>query len=278
MTRDQVLGMIIGCAVGDAYGAPYEFMSPEDVRPAKGYITGGTHDVTIGEWTDDTAMMVATMDAYITHQEFDAQAIANNFKLWKSTGKFGTRGYVFDIGQTTAQAIDRITDDTPYASSAHTFASGNGSIMRVAPAIAANFNNPARAIGEAVALSLITHGNSDTITYISAFTDEVIRGTKNPVNKLLRHYDVYQTYNTGSIMHSYNVAHLAAHYGSGFEGALMEAAKLGYDTDTNCAVTGMLVGSYMGYESIPKRFLKDLQQHDMLLDMANKMYDIGARG
>ena len=134
MTKDQVLGMIIGCAVGDAYGAPYEFMPPDAVRPAKGYITGGTHDVTIGEWTDDTALMVATMDAYITRQEFDAQAIANNFKLWKSTGKFGTRGYVFDIGQTTAQAIDRITDDTPYAGSAHTFASGNGSIMRVAPA------------------------------------------------------------------------------------------------------------------------------------------------
>lgn len=277
MTRDQVLGMIIGCAVGDAYGAPYEFMSPEDVRPAKGYIAGGTHDVVIGEWTDDTAMMVATMDAYIDRQEFDALAIANNFKMWKNTGKFGTRGYVFDIGQTTANAIDRITDDTPYAGSADQFSSGNGSIMRVAPAIAANFNNPAKAVGEAVALSLITHGNSDTITYISAFVDEVLHG-KQPVNKLLRHYDVYQKHNTGSIMHSYNVAHLAAHYGSGFEGALYEAAKLGYDTDTNCAVTGMYVGSKMGYESIPYHFLKNLAQHDMLYDMANKMYDIGARG
>jgi len=277
MNKDQVLGMIIGCAVGDAYGAPYEFMSPDAVRPTQGYSTGGTHDVTIGEWTDDTALMVATMDAYITRQEFDAQAIANNFKLWKNTGKFGTRDYVFDIGQTTAQAIERITDDTPYAGSAGEFSSGNGSIMRIAPAIAANCNNPAKAIGEAVALSLITHGNSDTITYISAFVDEVFHG-KQPANKLLRHYDVYQTYNTGSIMHSYNVAWLACHYGSGFEGALLEAAKLGYDTDTNCAVTGMLVGARLGYSMIPDHLLKNLQQHDMLLDMANKMYDIGARG
>jgi len=277
MTRDQVLGMIIGCAVGDAYGAPYEFMAPEDVRPTKGYSTGGTHDVTIGEWTDDTAMMVATMDAYITHQKFDAQGITNNFKRWKKTGFFGTRDHVFDIGQTTAQAIDRITDDTPYAGSAAKFSSGNGSIMRVAPAIAANFNNPAKAVGEAVALSLITHGNSDTITYIAAFVDEVICGGKKPVNNKLRRYDVYQTHNTGSIMHSYNVAHCAAHYGSGFDGALMEAVKLGYDTDTNCAVTGMLVGAKFGYSNIPDRFLKGLQQHDMLLDMANKMYDIGAQ-
>ena len=91
MTRDQVQGMIIGCAVGDAYGAPYEFMSPEDVRPAKGYITGGTHDVSIGEWTDDTALMVATMDAYDKCQGFDALTIAENFKAWRTTGKFGTR-------------------------------------------------------------------------------------------------------------------------------------------------------------------------------------------
>jgi len=277
MTRDQVLGMIIGCAVGDAYGAPYEFMSPEDVRPAKGYITGGTHDVSIGEWTDDTALMVATMDAYDKCQGFDALTIAENFKAWRTTGKFGTRNYVFDIGNTTNTAIKNLQEDRPYAGSAGKFASGNGSIMRIAPAIAANFNNPAKAIGEAVALSLITHGNSDTITYISAFVDEVIRGTKNPINKLLRVYDVYQRHNTGSIMHSYNVAHLAAHYGSGFDGALMEAAKLGYDTDTNCAVTGMLVGSYLGYKNIPERFLKNLQQHDMLFDLANKMYEIGAR-
>jgi len=40
----------------------------------------------------------------------------------------------------------------------------------------------------------------------------------------------------------------------------------------------MYVGSKMGYESIPYHFLKNLAQHDMLYDMANKMYDIGARG
>jgi hypothetical protein len=87
--------------------------------------------------------------------------------------------------------------------------------MRTAPAVAANHNNTTQAIGEAVALALLTHGNSDTVTYISAFADEIING-KQYKHRDLRMYDVKQRHNTGSIMHSYNVAWLAAHYGQGF--------------------------------------------------------------
>ena len=276
MTRDQVLGMIIGCAVGDAYGAPYEFMRPEDIKLKEQYSTGGMHDVSIGEWTDDTALMVATMDAYDKCQGFDALTIADNFKAWKTTGKFGTRNYVFDIGNTTNNAIKNLQEDRPYAGSAGKFASGNGSIMRIAPAIAANHNNQTQAIGEAVALSLITHGNTDTITYISAFVEEVFSG-KQWKNRDLRQYNVHQRHNTGSIMHSYNVAWWACHYGDGFEGAVMKAASLGFDTDTNCAVTGMLMGARHGITDIPQHYIDNLQQKDMLFDLANKMYEIGAR-
>jgi ADP-ribosylglycohydrolase len=58
----------------------------------------------------------------------------------------------------------------------------------------------------------------------------------------------------------------------------MWAAKLGYDTDTNCAVTGMLVGSWNGIDDIPKHLIDNLQQKDILFKMAEEMYEIGARG
>lgn len=277
MRKEQVLGMIIGCAVGDAFGAPYEFMAPEDITVSPKYTTGGVHGVGIGEWTDDTALMVAAMDAYIQYQGFNALAIADNFKEWLATGKFGTRDHVFDVGFTTKNAINNYTDDRPYAAGAGKYASGNGSIMRIAPAIAANHNNTTQAIGEAVALALLTHGNSDTVTYISAFVDEVING-QQPKHRDLRMYNVKQRHNTGSIMHSYNVAWKAGHYGSGFHGALMWAAALGYDTDTNCAVTGMLMGARNGIDDIPKHLIDNLQQKDMLFKMAEEMYEIGARG
>ena len=160
MTKDQVIGMVVGCAVGDALGAPYEFLYPEDVRftADSPMIAGGMHDVSVGEWTDDTAMMLATADAYIDRGGFDPYTIADNFKAWRRWGKFGTRNYVFDIGGTTDAAIERLTPDNPYGGSSLFGASGNGSLMRIAPAIAANHDNKGLAIGEAVALALMTHG------------------------------------------------------------------------------------------------------------------------
>lgn len=280
MTKDQVIGMVVGCAVGDALGAPYEFLYPEDVRftADSPMIAGGMHDVSVGEWTDDTAMMLATADAYIDRGGFDPYTIADNFKAWRRWGKFGTRNYVFDIGGTTDAAIERLTPDNPYGGSSLFGASGNGSLMRIAPAIAANHDNKGLAIGEAVALALMTHGNADTVRYISAFVDELFGG-KMWHNNNLRKWDITTTHGTGSIMHSFNVAARAYRSTRGrtneFAHAMEYAIRLGYDTDTNAAITGMLVGRWLGYSAIPKRWLDTLQQHDHIYSTAEKLYEIG---
>jgi ADP-ribosyl-[dinitrogen reductase] hydrolase len=279
MTKDQVLGLVVGCAVGDALGAPYEFMHPDDIATIYencDMIAGGAHDVSIGEWTDDTALMLATADAYIKRGGLDTAVVAANFKAWADKGTFGTRDYVFDIGSTTDLAIAHMDSERPYAGKATSGSSGNGSLMRIAPAIAANHNNEYAAIGDAVALALMTHGNTDTVQYISAFVAEVFNG-KLPHFRNLRRWDVHTTHGTGSIMHSYNVAWYALHYGDRFEGALIESIKLGYDTDTNAAITGMLAGARYGYSSIPPQWLESLQQHDYILSVATELYEIGER-
>lgn len=276
MDKDSVLGMVVGCAVGDALGAPYEFMHREDVNfnRQSDMIAGGAHNVSVGEWTDDTALMVAAAEAYVTRGGFDAAAIATNFKQWHKTGKFGTRNRVFDIGGTTDEAIRYMTPEHPYAGSAAAGASGNGSLMRIAPAIAANHNNMYAAIGESVALALMTHGNHDTVHHISAFVAELFEG-KLPHFTHLRRWDINTEHGTGSIMHSYNAAWYGIHYGRSFEGAMEEVIRLGHDTDTNAAITGMLVGARVGYSNIPQRWLDKLHQHDKIVSLASKLYDIG---
>ena len=275
MTEDQVIGMMVGCAVGDAYGAPFEFMHPNDIHTTPdGFVAGGTHDVSIGEYTDDTAMMLAIGDAYVHNNGLDIAGIVYNFKRWMQTGKFGTRDYVFDIGLTTANAIDQMTEKNPYAGKNTVNASGNGSIMRVASIIAANHMDVFRATGDAVAISLMTHGNADTIKYISAFVPEVMGYTAD--NRKLRAWDVRTDTGTGSIMHSYNVAMDAAHYHyNRFEFALKHALRFGYDTDTNCAVTGTLVGANVGLSGIPDKFVNNLQNAEYIIDLAKQLYQIG---
>jgi ADP-ribosyl-[dinitrogen reductase] hydrolase len=60
-----------------------------------------------------------------------------------------------------------------------------------------------------------------------------------------------------------------------FEDAVVHAVNKGYDADTVGAVTGMMAGAMYGYKSIPKRWLKALVKRDELLDMAEKLYDLG---
>jgi len=275
MTKDQVLGLYVGCALGDAYGAPFEFMYPEDVVAPNDMMSGGSHGVDNGEWTDDTALMMSASDAYIKSGEFNPSMIANNFKSWKAYGDFGTRDECFDIGATTSNAISLMTRDNPYAGRANKNDSGNGSLMRIAPAIAANHNNSHAAVGEAVALALMTHGNNDTVKYISAYVAQMFIGFHKDFKHLQNCWDIHTDVGTGSIMHSYAVTMWAVHRSTSFKQAMKMSVKLGYDTDTNCAIVGMMYGGVNGFSSLPTEWVEQVHQIDKIKSVAEQMYVIG---
>ena len=174
MTDDQALGMFVGLFIGDAMGAPLEFTEANTGEPVRSMIGGGAHNVTPDEWTDDGAMAMCIAKAYLRAGKFDAALIQQNFIRWSQTGEFGTRDRVFDIGITVSEALRRVKNlDFPYTGSADTMASGNGSIMRLAPCITWNRHRLGAAIGEGVAQALLTHGSSDTVTYTSALAHEL---------------------------------------------------------------------------------------------------------
>ena len=66
MDKNNSIGMFIGLAVGDALGAPLEFQKPRTPENFhKKFSTGGVHNVSIGEWTDDTSMALALSKSLI---------------------------------------------------------------------------------------------------------------------------------------------------------------------------------------------------------------------
>ena len=167
MEKDKAIGMFMGLYIGDALGAPLEFMRPHEFDKVTDMIGGGVHSAEVGEWTDDGAMAMCIADAYKVKGKFAPQEIALNFKTWSKTGHFGTRGYRFDIGRTCFEAIEGMSTEQPYAGRTDARSSGNGSIMRIAPVVLANHNKPNTGLGEAIAVSLMTHGNADTVHYLS---------------------------------------------------------------------------------------------------------------
>jgi ADP-ribosyl-[dinitrogen reductase] hydrolase len=218
-------------------------------------------------------MAVAIADAYTTSKRFNPEAIAMNFVIWKKTGHFGTRDYVFDIGRTCSEAIERITPTHPYAGSCSYSSSGNGSIMRVAPIVLANHNSLPHALAQSIAVSLMTHGNADTVNYITAFVSELMTGKKDNDFDYLRHQR--DSGSKGTINHAYITAWECVEETSSFEKALVMAVNKGYDADTVGAVTGMLAGRKYGLKGIPTRWLDKLVKKDELIDMAEKLYALG---
>src|ERR1700709_2022552 len=80
MRRQRAVGSLVGAAVGDALGAPFEFgpagaFSGRFPSPALGSATemvgGGSLDWKPAEWTDDTQMAMCVAASLLEHGELN---------------------------------------------------------------------------------------------------------------------------------------------------------------------------------------------------------------
>ena len=130
---DRRRGALIGLAVGDALGAAVEFKSPGSFKLVTGYRDGGPHGLNAGEWTDDTSMALALANSIAVGWDLNDQA--DRYVQWWQTGKYSVNGRCFDIGITTRSALGNFVAKKNALTSGDRSdrASGNGSIMRLAP-------------------------------------------------------------------------------------------------------------------------------------------------
>ena len=63
-----------------------------------------------------------------------------------------------------------------------------------------------------------------------------------------------------------------------FERSLIVAVNAGGDTDSIAAMTGALSGTFNGAQSIPMRWINDLEKREYLIEMANHLYDLATEG
>jgi ADP-ribosyl-[dinitrogen reductase] hydrolase len=159
--KDRVLGGLWGAVVGDALGVPVEVSSREAMLrdPVADLRGHGTHNQPKGTWSDDTSLMLCTIDSLLAHA-FDEQDMGERFVRWSRGELWTPWGRVFDIGSATSAALRRIEQGVPAAQSggADENSNGNGSLMRILP-IALRFSNepPERLLDFAHRASAITH-------------------------------------------------------------------------------------------------------------------------
>ncbi len=99
---DKIRGALYGVAVGDALGAPLEFMTAEDIQRRHGHVSemigGGWLNVKPGEVTDDTQMTICVARGITMNPEYPIEEIGGEFVKW-----YHSRPK--DIGSTCSSSI-----------------------------------------------------------------------------------------------------------------------------------------------------------------------------
>src|SRR3712207_4096360 len=135
----RVAGALIGSAVGDALGAPFEFgpagrFSARFPDPARGAKTemcgGGSLGWEPGEFTDDTQMALLVAASLVECGGLDEADVFDRFRTWLRAGPP-------DVGNQTRAVLGSgrpwdLAAAEHFERSGH--AAGNGSLMRTTPA------------------------------------------------------------------------------------------------------------------------------------------------
>jgi ADP-ribosylglycohydrolase len=293
-TEDQYLGCVLGLAMGDTLGAPYE---GGIVERLVWHIVGRTKQGR-PRWTDDTQMALDLSETLLARGDVDqndlAQRFAQNYR-WD-------RGY----GPSTARLLKRIRRGQDWRSASAAVRKGgsfgNGAAMR-APIIALYFHEDlAILLNKARAAAEVTHTHPigiDGATAIAVATRELLRRTSamqvvqtvyshattpeladrlklvvnwlmNPIPMSARQV-VADLGNGMTAHHSVPTALYIAlgHLHKGFDEMMDFTIACGGDVDTIGAMAGALWGASNGRGDLPNIALED---RDALENVARRLF------
>ncbi|RYF08042.1 MAG: ADP-ribosylglycohydrolase family protein [Deltaproteobacteria bacterium] len=287
---DRRKGAWFGLAVGDALGAPFEFRSAAQVAseaPAPLRMQGSSIWLP-GEWTDDTALTLATARAYSRRDgTFRLNRAVRAMTRWLASGPK-------DVGTLTQAALRLIENGTSPKQAGRLVAigndraAGNGSLMRALPTGIVRAASDPQLARESAVLSAITHADPRCIasciaynTVVSALLaqPENIRGALTLAKSTVEQAEIQDLiegalcdlparYTNGDgigfVFLALERAFRAVLNSSSFEAGLEDVVRQGGDTDTNAAIAGGLLGARFGFDAIPPHWLTELRDKGVL--------------
>ena len=140
MDLNKYKAAILGLIAGDALGVPAEFKSRANMKenPVTDMIGYGTHNQPAGTWSDDSSMVIATMEwlSEIQDKQPDYALLMDKFSNWLMYGDYTPYGEVFDCGISTSRAIINYGKgmEPLECGGKSEWENGNGSLMRILPA------------------------------------------------------------------------------------------------------------------------------------------------
>ena len=221
----------------------------------------------------------------------------NRFLRWMEHGAYSPIGRCFDIGVTTREALLRYrrTGD-PFAGLTAEDTAGNGSLMRLAPAVLGSLQDPAACRRTAGEQSRTTHGAPQAVQSCQFFADllrRAILGEAKDTVLALQEWDGHPAVravaagswrakdrdairSSGYVVDTMEAALWAVGTTDSFEAAVILAVNLADNSDTVGAVTGQLAGALYGMGGIPERWLAKLAWRDRIVTAADTLLSPGS--
>jgi ADP-ribosyl-[dinitrogen reductase] hydrolase len=279
LQRDRASGVLLGQAIGDALGVPYEFGSAPLNGPAQ-MIGGGLGPYRPGEWSDDTQMAICIAQVGAIRRDLTStpslDAIAAQFVNWRHHG-------ASDIGTGTRWVLDaalsgegRLSQRMLRASQAYAEGgrgAGNGALMRTGIVGLTNLSDRDATAAAAKAIAALTHADQrcqdSAVLWSEAVRVAVIDGVLDLRSGLDLLGEDQQAFWAAAIdeaerndpsrfrPNGFTVTALQAAWsaiwatkdagpGAHFGAAVQRAIQIGDDTDTVAAIAGALLGAQSG--------------------------------
>jgi ADP-ribosylglycohydrolase len=306
--RDRVVGSLLGLALGDALGAPFEFLRARNVPDPIPALELEWLDLPPGSTTDDTAMARNLARSLAERGAFDPDDLVRRHLRWFASDPP-------DVGTLTRRVLRRLTEgDVASAGAAEEAAraiwrergpevsAGNGSVMYCPPLGLGYAYRPADLLELAPRLSALTHADERCRTAVLAVALAVaalVRGEDRraaaeagvgaalereggeELEFLVEHVGRSRPIDgpdQGFCLFTAGAAFQALLAFGEFEPALRHVVGLGGDTDTNAAVAGALLGAFVGVDGLPSAWLERLRDADAIRAEAEALVPLARIG
>ena len=314
MKTEQIYSSILGFIIGDVLGVPFEFEEREIRRkhPVTNMVGGGTWEQPIGTWSDDTSMVLCTIDSL--SRGYNISDLGLQFYNWVYKKKFTPHGKVFDCGTQTRTSLKEIYKSiqsnqpiTPLPRTENEKLNGNGSLMRILPLGFYLQNHDIQERWKIIQeVSSLTHSHIRSVIGCFIYT-ELVLDLIEPDNKLdsyqrmkervsgflidkvpqseLKEYENILSsdislFGESSIRSSpsYVVYSLESVLwcfirGNNYRESVLTSINLGGDTDTIGSLVGGLSGLVYGMSGIPEEWVNSIVKRKEIIDQITKFVE-----
>jgi ADP-ribosyl-[dinitrogen reductase] hydrolase len=266
--EQRACAAFLGVAIGDALGATTEFMTPLEIRAKYGtlrkIVGGGWLQLKPGRVTDDTEMSLCLARAVRASGGWNLTAIAEHFAAWMKSRPV-------DIGATCARGIREFMHNGTLEVPFNEWDAGNGGVMRMVPVALGSLGDDGLLETWAVQQAHLTHHHplSDAACIavgrmtqramigaswksLESIAEDLVTGhPKFRFHPYLGNSSAYVVDTIQTVLHFlFNTA--------SFEECLIGVVNQGGDADTTGAIAGMIAGAFYGLGSLPRRWLRRL--------------------